>query len=246
MTSTSAFQVFVTSLLFWALPRPPILKSVTGTPVLERPQTAAEELANSISHGAGFVLAAAAAPVLITHAARRGGFGNVAGAAVFAGSLVALYLTSMLYHGLPPGGAKRALRAVEHVAIFLLIAGTYTPFTLGVFRGGCGWALFALIWALAAAGTTLKLLAGPERFPIVSTALYLVMGWLFVAFWPLWPQMPHAPGGLYLIAGGLAYTLGVPFYAASQLRYHHLIWHLFVMTGSAFHFFAVLLCAAPR
>jgi hemolysin III len=158
--------------------------------------------------------------------------------------MVLLYLASTLYHALPVGRAKRVFRVIEHSAIFLLIAGTYTPFTLGVLRGTLGWTLLGLVWGIAVAGVTLKAL-NRLTHPVLTTGLYLLMGWLIViAAEPLAASLP--PSGLrWLVAGGLAYTIGVVFFAlGSQLRYGHFIWHLFVMAGTACHYFAVLWHAA--
>ena len=199
-----------------------------------------EEIANSVSHGVGVLAALAAAPVLVIAAARRGGAVAIAGASVFAASMIVLYAASTLYHAMPRNKAKRVLRVVDHSAIFLLIAGTYTPFTLGVLRGGWGWMLFGIVWGLAALGITLKSVGG-MRYPKLSTVLYVAMGWMaVVAIRPLWAHVP-VTGWLWLIAGGIAYTAGVAFYAAEQrLRYSHLVWHVFVMGGTVCHFFAVL------
>jgi hemolysin III len=198
-----------------------------------------EEIANAVSHGIGLASALVAAALLMIAAIRLGNAWNIIGCSVFAGTMVLLYLASTLYHALPKGGAKRVFRVLDHIAIFLLIAGTYTPFTLGVLRGGWGWTLFGLVWGLAALGVTLKV-AGGVRHPHLSTGLYLVMGWLILlAVGPLWSHMPIA-GILWLLAGGIAYTGGVAFFAAERLPYHHFVWHLFVMTGTTCHFFAVL------
>lgn len=163
------------------------------------------------------------------------------GASIFAASMVLLYFGSTLYHALAPGKTKRVFRVIEHSAIFLLIAGTYTPFTLGVLRGVWGWTLLGLIWTLAVAGVVLKALARMSH-PVVSTGLYLLMGWLIViAIQPLSARGVPTSGLLLLLAGGVAYTAGVVFYATDgRLRYGHFIWHLFVMTGTACHYFAVL------
>ncbi|MCX5786979.1 MAG: hemolysin III family protein [Elusimicrobia bacterium] len=210
----------------------------------ERPQSLGEEIANSISHGAGALLAAAATPILILHAVRHGSAINVVGATVFAVSLLALYLGSALYHSLPRGRAKQVFQLLEHSAIFLLIAGTYTPFTLGVLRGPWGWTLLAVIWTLAAVGIGLKVIGGAEAFPAISTLLYLFMGWVVIAaIRPLWLHMPHA-GFLWLVVGGLAYTAGVLFFIAERMPYGHFVWHLFVLIGSTCHFFAALYYAA--
>ena len=203
-----------------------------------------EEIANSVSHGIGLVAALVATPFLITHAVRRGDAGFIVGAGIFAATMVLLYLASTLYHALPPGKAKRVFRVIEHSAIFLLIAGTYTPFTLGILRGALGWTLLGLVWGLAVAGVVLKAFERNSH-PIVSTSLYLLMGWLvLIAANPLHSRVP-ASGLLWLVAGGVAYTAGVAFFATdSRLRYGHFIWHLFVMAGTACHYFAVLWYAA--
>ncbi|HVO32325.1 MAG TPA: hemolysin III family protein [Elusimicrobiota bacterium] len=202
-------------------------------------QTFGEELANSISHGVAFLAAAIAGPFLIVHAARAGRAADAVGASIFVAAIAFLYLGSTLYHALPHGAGKRAFRMIEHMAIFILIAGTYTPFTLGVLRGDWGWTLFGLIWGLAAIGLALKTL-GPARFPAASLTLYLLMGWVVVfAVGPLWHRMAHR-GFWWLAFGGLAYTGGVAFYTADhRLRYGHLIWHLFVIAGTLCHFAAV-------
>jgi hemolysin III len=205
----------------------------------ERPHTRAEELANSLSHGAGVVAVLIGAPVLLVEAARHGTWSTIVGAGVFAVTMLLLYLASTIYHALPVGRAKEILRVVDHAAIFLLIAGTYTPFTLGVLRGVWGWTLFVAIWLLALGGVTLKVLQG-TRYPVVSTWLYVGMGWLMIsAIQPLCQRMP-APGLWLLVGGGLFYTGGLGFFAARELPYRHFFWHLFVLAGTACHFFAVL------
>jgi hemolysin III len=153
--------------------------------------------------------------------------------------MIFMYLSSALYHVLPANRAKRVFRLLDHLAIFVLIAGTYTPFTLGVLRGAWGWTLFSIVWALALLGMTLKM-AGALRHPFISTGLYLAMGWLIVvAIRPIWLNVP-LPGILLLLAGGIAYTGGVAFYAAERVRYSHFVWHLLVVMGTICHFFAVL------
>jgi len=211
---------------------------------LSREQSQGEEIANSISHGIGLAAALIGTPFLIKQAARHGDVGFVVGASLFSATAIFLYLASTLYHALPVGKTKRVFRILEHSAIFLLIAGTYTPFTLGVLHGSWGWILLTTIWTLAAAGVVLKVFYGTS-FPILSTALYLLMGWMVViAINPLVAKVP-TPGLLWLIAGGLSYTLGVVFFAIdSRLRYAHLIWHLFVIGGTTCHYFAVLWYAA--
>ena len=209
-----------------------------------RPQSQGEEIANSISHGLALVAALVGTPYLIMQAERHGDTRFVVGASIFAATMILLYLSSTLYHALPVGKAKRVFRVIEHSAIFLLIAGTYTPFTLGVLRGTWGWTLFGLVWLLALAGVALKALH-QSLHPVVSTVNYLVMGWLVViAVDPMIARIP-TEGLLWLIAGGVSYTAGVVFFALdSRMKYGHLIWHLFVLTGTACHYFAVLGYAA--
>lgn len=199
----------------------------------------AEEIANSITHGFGLLLSLIGLPILVTATLKRGDVMNVAGASVFGAALVTLYAASTLYHAIPAERAKRVLQIVDHAAIFLLIAGTYTPFTLGVLRGTWGWALFGVVWSLAGAGIVFKLLFG-AKYPKVSTFFYVGMGWLIVV--AVRPLMLHLPGAglLLLAAGGLCYTGGVVFYLTDHRRYRHAVWHLFVLGGSACHFFAVL------
>ena len=205
----------------------------------ERPQSVGEEIANSVSHGAGLFAALAACPVLVIAALNRGGATDLAGAIVFATTMVLLYLASTLYHSLPGGRAKRIFQVLDHAAIYLLIAGTYTPFALGVLRGTWGWTLFALEWSLAVAGTALRVFGG-IRYAAVSTWVYLAMGWLvLIAAEPALTRMPNW-GLFWLIAGGIAYTAGTVFFVADRIRYFHFVWHLFVVTGSACHFIAVL------
>lgn len=210
----------------------------------EREQSQAEEIANSISHGIGLVAALVGTPFLVMHAARHGDGAFLVGTSLFSVTVILLYLSSTIYHALPMGKAKCIFRTIEHSTIFVLIAGTYTPFTLGVLRGAWGWTLFVVVWALAVAGVLLKAFVKATS-PILSTGLYLFMGWIVViAIDPLVARVPTA-GLLWLIAGGLSYTIGVAFFATdSRLQYGHLIWHLFVMAGTACHYFAVLWYAA--
>ncbi len=200
--------------------------------------TRPEELANSISHGVGFVAAAIAIPILIVTAVRRGDAEVVVGASVFGSVTLILYLTSCIYHALHPGPAKRLFQILDHVAIFLMIAGSYTPFTLGILGGGWGWTLLGAVWTLALAGIAMKIVLG-TRWPILSVSLYLAMGWLaIIAIKPLSAALP--PDGLaWIVAGGLAYTVGVIFFAAERVRYAHFVWHLFVIGGSVCHYVAV-------
>jgi len=206
-------------------------------------QTRHEEAANAITHGVGLVASLAALPVLVVVAATRHDTWHVVGGAIFGASLVTLYAASTLYHAVDRPQAKHRLRLVDHCAIYLLIAGTYTPFTLGVLRGAWGWALLGLIWTLAVSGIAAKTLGG-FRYPRVSSLAYLAMGWTcLVAIGPIVSRVP-AEGVAWLVAGGLLYSVGMIFYAATRVRYAHAVWHLFVLAGSGCHFLAVLWYAA--
>ena len=208
--------------------------------IAERPQTLGEELANCLSHGLGLLLAVASLPVLVDFAAQRGGAAGVVGACAFSVTAMLLYFSSTMYHALPAGRAKRVFNTLDHAAIYLFIAGSYTPFALGALRGGWGWTLFALVWGMAALGVLLKSF-NRLRHPWWSTGLYVAMGWLvLIAAGPL---VSHVAlnGLLLLLAGGLAYTAGaVVFLFDSKVRYAHFVWHLFVLGGSTCHFFAAL------
>lgn len=164
----------------------------------------------------------------------------VIGASVFAATMIILYAASTLYHALQHGKAKRVFKVIEHSAIFLLIAGTYTPLTLGVLRGALGWAMLGFVWSLAVFGIWLKI-TGRWSHPVISTGLYLMMGWLILfAVDPLYLNYSRL-GLVWLVAGGVAYTVGVAFFATdARLRYGHFIWHLFVMLGTGCHYLAVL------
>lgn len=204
----------------------------------ERAQSLGEEIANAVTHGLGALLALAALPLLVWQAGRQGGGVDVAAAAVFGAALVLMYGTSALYHALPAGASKRWFNRMDHAAIYVLIAGSYTPFTLGVLSGPWGWSLFGAVWAAAALGVAVKLM-NRLRHPWVSTGLYVAMGWVaVVAAAPLVARMPTA-GLAWLVAGGLCYTLGaVVFLLDNRVRYAHAVWHLFVLGGSVCHFFA--------
>lgn len=210
-----------------------------GLATEHRQPTLGEEIANSISHGIGLVFAVIATPILVIAANRSGTVWNMVGVSVFAASMVLLYLSSTLYHALTHGTAKRIFRMLDHSAIFLLIAGTYTPFTLGVLRGPWGWTLFALVWSLAMIGLTMKAVFG-HRYNWLSVILYLAMGWLVVIAAPEVMHRVPLSGLAWILAGGIAYTGGVGFYAAHRVRYAHFAWHLFVIAGTVCHFFAVL------
>ena len=209
----------------------------------ERPQTLGEEIANSVSHGLTLLAALVATPILIVAVSPQSA-ANIVGAAVFAATMVLLYFTSTLYHALPQGRAKRVFMKLDHGAIYLFIAGSYTPFALGVMGGPWGWTLFGLVWAMAVLGITLKAFDRLSH-PWLSTGLYLAMGWLvLIAAVPLVERVP-SPGLALLVAGGLAYTVGVVFFMLdSRVRYAHAVWHAFVAAGTGLHYFAVLGYAA--
>jgi hemolysin III len=178
---------------------------------------------------------------LIFAGLRQGEPAFIVGASIFAATIVLMYLSSTLYHALPNNRAKRVFRVLDHGSIYLLIAGTYSPFTLGMLSGGWGWTLFGLVWGLAILGILMKS-TGRAWHPIFSTGLYLLMGWLAViAVVPLWTHVP-ARSLAWLVAGGLAYTAGIGFYAARRLRYAHFVWHLFVVLGTTCHIMAVIAC----
>ncbi len=206
----------------------------------KRSQSLAEEIANSISHGIGFfAVLLAAVPILIIDAVRRNRPSGLVGVTIFAVSLASVYFASTIYHALPQGRAKRVFHALDHSAIFLLIAGTYTPFSLGVLRGGWGWTLLAIVWGLAFIGIALKVVGGVNSTGLF-VALYVCMGWLaLIAAKPILERVPFA-GLVWILAGGVAYTFGLIFFAADRIRYNHFVWHLFVLIGSGCHICAVL------
>ncbi len=220
------------------------MPTLNDLPVLhERLQSPGEEIANSVSHGVGLLLALIGFPVLVAAALRRGDMKDVAGAIVFGIAMVLLYSTSMLFHAFRQSRAKRVFQVLDHSAIYLLIAGTYTPFTLGVLHGAWGWTLFGLVWSMAAVGIVLKVLGG-IRYNTVSTFVYIGMGWLVViAAHTVWTLVPKW-GIFWLFAGGIAYTAGAVFFLAERIRYFHFVWHLFVIAGTACHFVAVYWYAA--
>jgi len=204
----------------------------------------AEEVANSITHGIGVLLSCGGLVVLVVFASLHGTSWHVTASAIFGASLVWSYTASTLYHGIPSANAKRILKVIDHAAIYLLIAGTYTPFTLISLRGPWGWSLFGTIWGLALLGVVLKItMLG--KLARISTLVYLAMGWIvLIAIKPLLAVV--APGGMMLLLfGGLAYSIGVIFYVWKKLPYNHAVWHLFVLAGSLFHFFAVLFYVIP-
>lgn len=205
----------------------------------ERVQSVAEEIANYISHGIGLIAAIAGIPILVLSALERDDGFALAGALVFGIALFALYLFSTLYHITRHQRLKQVFRALDHAAIFLLIAATYTPFLLGALRGFWGWTLFATIWALAVSGVVF-IACGGLRYRIANLCFCLALGWIAVLASPLF-LLHVAPAGLILIAaGGIAYTAGTIFYAFKRIRFGHFVWHLFVLAGTTCHFCAVL------
>ncbi|HUM01178.1 MAG TPA: hemolysin III family protein [Thermoanaerobaculia bacterium] len=205
----------------------------------------AEEIANAVTHGVGTVLFAAGAVVLITLASLRGDAWVVVSCSVFAASLVLFYTVSTLYHAFRGPRVKGIFRRLDHAAIFLVIAGSYTPFLLVSLHGTWGWTLFGVVWGLAVLGIVFKSL-WTGKLPILSTALYVVMGWCIVVAWrPLTAAVPPA-GVAWLIAGGVIYSAGVAFYALDRrIRWAHPVWHVFVLAASACHFVAVLFYVVP-
>jgi hemolysin III len=207
-------------------------------------QTRHEEAANALSHGVGFLLAVASLPVLESFAARQGSRGALLGVSVFSLTMMLLYFASAVYHALPRGRIKEWFNRLDHAAIYLFIAGTYTPFALGLVQDSTGWAPFALVWSLALAGMCAKV-CNRLRHPLWSTALYMAFGWLaLMAVWPTLQRLPF-DGLLLLLGGGLAYTVGAAFFLLDhRVRYGHFVWHVFVLIGSTCHFLATLWHAA--
>lgn len=199
-----------------------------------------EEVINAVTHGMGVVASIVGGAVVITLAAGLGDAWLLLGMVVYSASLVVLYAASTLYHAIPHRSAKARLRVFDHCAIYLLIAGTYTPFMLGALRGAWGWTLLGFVWSLALGGIVYKLfLLG--RYPRLSTAMYLAMGWLAIVALPAMLRSLSLTVMLWLLAGGLAYTAGTLFYHSRRIPYAHAIWHGFVLAGSGCHFVAVLM-----
>jgi len=203
-----------------------------------------EEIINSLTHALGTALSIGGLIVLIVRAVNYGTVWHLVSFSVFGGTLVLLYAASTLYHCLPDGKAKRLFKIIDHAAIYLLIAGTYTPFMLVALRGAWGWSIFGVVWACAIGGIILKGVC-IARFQKASVALYVGMGWLcLVAFKEIFVRVPRLSIAL-LLSGGLSYTLGVVFYAWRRLPCNHAVWHVFVLCGSTLHFFAVLAILQP-
>jgi hemolysin III len=203
----------------------------------------AEEIASCAIHAVGIVLSIAGLAVLSACAAPAGDARHIASVGIYGATLILLYTASTLYHGIPIERVKPLLRQVDHAAIFLLIAGTYTPFTLITLHGPWGWSLFAIVWTVAIVGMYLVMRRVERRGPVI--ALYVGLGWIgLIAIGPLVRNLPA--GGLWLLfGGGVCYTLGVPFYLSKRLPFNHALWHLFVLVASILQFFAVLLYVLP-
>jgi hemolysin III len=210
----------------------------------ERERLPIEEIANCITHGIGLALSLAGLVALVLLACLYGGPLHIVGSGIYGASLVILYMASTLYHATRSARAKHFLQVIDHCCIYLLIAGTYTPFTLITLRGGWGWTLFGLAWSLALAGILFRVLFG-SRCRGAAIASYLLLGWLCII--AVKPILTVVPVGaiLWLVAGGMAYTSGVLFYAWKRVPHHHAIWHLFVLGGSICHYLAVLLYVLP-
>jgi hemolysin III len=212
-------------------------------PVQSWTQSAGEEVANGISHAIGLVGATIGAPILLLTAFRHGNIPFFIGTIVFATTMLLVYLASTLYHCWPQTNTKSLLQVIDHATIFLLIAGTYTPFALGPLRSGGGLLMLGIVWALALFGVIMKATRGALRYRRLSMTLYLGTGWIGLAvIRPLALAIPLS-ALFWLIGGGIAYTAGTLFFANQRLRYGHFIWHLFVLTGTSCHFAAVFICA---
>ena len=218
--------------------------ATTKESMTHEPLSRGEEMANALSHGVGIGLSLAAVSLLAVFAALNGTARHIVSFSIYGATLVLLYTASTLYHSFRNPRVKRALRVCDHAAIYLLIAGTYTPFTLVVFEGAFGWTLFGIVWGLAATGVLLKLLF-VGRFHGLAVGLYIAMGWLVVVGLKPLVHGIAMPGLVLMVAGGVLYTGGTVFYACKRIPWNHAIWHLFVLGGSVCQFFAVLLYALP-
>ncbi|HHG83957.1 MAG TPA: hemolysin III family protein [Bacteroidetes bacterium] len=207
-------------------------------------QIAREERLNTLTHGFGVLLSIAGLVIMLVVASQSGSALSIVCAAIFGATLIALYAASTVYHYFHAHARVHTFKLLDHAAIYLLIAGSYTPFTLLGLGGAWGWSIFGTIWGLAVAGLVFKLLF-IGKYPRLSTTIYLLMGWLIVV--ATQPMLERMPGGawFWIIAGGLSYTLGVFFYTRKRMPYAHAIWHLFVLGGSVCHFFGVLFYLLP-
>ena len=214
-------------------------KSFLDRVPLSPKQSLGEEIANAITHGTGVGLSIAALVILVVFAARQSDTWKVVSFSIYGASMIALYLASTLYHSFPQPKIKRFFRILDHSSIFLLIAGTYTPITIGTMRGGWGWTLFGVIWGLAILGINLKVFA-MGKVKTFSVLVYILMSWIVII--AVKPLLKAAPASflIWMLIGGLAYCFGVIFYTAKRMPYHHSVWHLFVLGGSVCHFFGML------
>lgn len=206
-----------------------------------RELSVAEEIVNSATHGTAFALSIAGLAVLVTMAGIRGGPSAIVGCSIYGATLVMLFGASTLYHSFRSPVAKQRLRVLDHSCIFLLIAGTYTPYTLTQLGGGWGWSLFGIVWGVAAAGIVTKMVC-VDKFRIAAPIAYVLMGWLvIIAIRPLVERVPF-DNIMWLLAGGIAYTVGIIFYALDKVPYSHAVWHMFVVAGSVCHYIAIMFC----
>ena len=203
-----------------------------------------EEIAHSVTHGIGALLSVVGLTILVIYSSMYGDTWHIISSSIYGVTLITLYTSSTLYHAITVPNVKRFLQKLDHAAIFLLIAGTYTPFTLVNLRGGWGWTLFGIVWSIAIAGMIMELIV-KQRYKRVSLGLYLGLGWIVMI--AIDPMITHVEAGglILLLIGGLFYSLGVIFYVWKTLLYHHAIWHVFVLTGSVCHFFAVFFYVIP-
>lgn len=206
--------------------------------------TKGEEIANAVTHGIGALLSIAALVLLIVFSSLYGSAIHVVSFTIFGATMVLLYTSSTLVHALPHGKAKDVFEILDHSSIYLFIAGTYTPITLIVIQGALGWTLFGIVWGLAVGGIIFKSFF-VKKYLFTSTVLYVFMGWLIVIGWSQIRQNMDANGVVLLVVGGVLYTIGAIFYIWRGFKFHHMIWHLFVIAGSAAHFFCVLLYLLP-
>lgn len=204
-----------------------------------RQETLIEEIFNATSHGIGVLLGIAALSILVVFGAKYGTTWHVVSYSIYGATLILLYLASTLYHSFPKGKVKKVFKVLDHSAIFLLIAGCYTPLTLIALRGALGWTLFGIVWGIAILGIVFKVIF-IEKFKMLSTAMYLAMGWIIVfAIKPLTENISKE-SLIFLVAGGITYSIGAIFYSIKKMKFNHSIWHLFVIGGSVFHFFTML------
>lgn len=220
------------------------MEEQTVTNILDGGYSLGEEIAHAVTHGVGIALAIAGLAAMVAFSSLYGDAWHITSSSIYGATLILCFSASTLYHGIPHPRAKLVLRQIDHAAIFLLIAGTYTPFTLVSMRGPWGWTLLGLVWGLAIAGMVLELTTR-GRYKGLSLAMYLGLGWLvLIAIKPMWATVDTG-GLILLLAGGLCYSLGVIFFAWERLAYHHAVWHLFVLAGAVFHFFAVFFYVIP-